>query len=821
MGAAPFFLYAYDRNGAPINGAQVNAYVKDTTTRQSIFTDAALTIPAANPALSDSAGRVKAYLNEAQSYSLDIKSADGSETLFQADFTTGDNDPLVITYATPNMTAGFADASIEAILVVSDDLQGANNVGTVAGLQSDMAEVSAIADDIRTNALISAEIEDTAEIDAEIITVAQNIASIVSNATNMAALVALNGNTAALLDAETETETNATEAAASALLAQQEAASIGDRVDEVSDQTGIPVPSITTERITVLPSEATERFTITLDEPDTRITVLPIQPNDDDQVYKTAAKSVHVTDTINHPLGETRNLAVTIRGVAETLEPTEYRKVMFSGWSDTADLDVTDYRDGILYFTDIHGNPSMADMRSTAPDTTSNTNDVVLIFEVSQSNGLEQTGTSSDAGNDYFAVTEFGEYNYSRIQTLGSTIEQAGDTTAISSKTLSTARDWTYGTMSSQRGRYARAVALIEGPASPFNGETACLVSMAEGGESTDDFLPPSYGGGDLWWNDIWLPTIARLEEVYTAAGKTVTTAIVFCNLHEKDHNDGVTQSGMVSLRRSLASELKASLTAEFPGIDFYLISNNGARLISSGAEIGEVGPATLGIIEAGMSDDALDADIFVSPPVYAQVKSDNSISHFSGIVQGHSQMNAYGAWTAIKAVQMRNAGQGKAKPSDIDWDNGYWTDGNTVYRVPATSRSGLGTWERYHKPLGAYYEGVPPIVDDGFTFENLPVFKSVTFDELNFEFVFTFYSAYSGSTGAITVALVSPDRTSTFGLHQMWNGSNGAASLPHEYVHEGPRCVWRIAQGEYCLSTGRQLYHYPQQGRHAVAAPA
>ena len=120
MGAAVFFYNAIDRNGSPVSGAKANFYVKGTTTRQAAYTDIDLTTPAANPVVADSAGRVRVYIDDTLNYSIDVKNSDQSETLLQADYTSGDTDPMVITMGNPVSISGLNDAIADAENVVTE-----------------------------------------------------------------------------------------------------------------------------------------------------------------------------------------------------------------------------------------------------------------------------------------------------------------------------------------------------------------------------------------------------------------------------------------------------------------------------------------------------------------------------------------------------------------------------------------------------------------------------------------------------------------------------------------------------------------------------
>lgn len=69
-----------DLNGVAVSGAKIYFYKAGTLTLQTAYTDAALTTPAANPVIADSAGYYDAYLKPGLSYDIVVKSADDAIT---------------------------------------------------------------------------------------------------------------------------------------------------------------------------------------------------------------------------------------------------------------------------------------------------------------------------------------------------------------------------------------------------------------------------------------------------------------------------------------------------------------------------------------------------------------------------------------------------------------------------------------------------------------------------------------------------------------------------------------------------------------------
>lgn len=75
------FRPAFDSNSIPIAGAKVYFYQTGTTTLAPVFYDQALTIPAANPLIANSAGRfAQTFIDDTITYRVKIYYADGSPT---------------------------------------------------------------------------------------------------------------------------------------------------------------------------------------------------------------------------------------------------------------------------------------------------------------------------------------------------------------------------------------------------------------------------------------------------------------------------------------------------------------------------------------------------------------------------------------------------------------------------------------------------------------------------------------------------------------------------------------------------------------------
>jgi hypothetical protein len=138
MGATPLLLSLYS-NGAAVSGAKAYTYIKDTTTQQAAYTDAGLTTPAANPAVSNSEGRFTLYLDDTLNYTVVIRSSDDAYTFFEGDYVAGSDAVTVVQTGTI-------------------DSEGQENVDIVAARIADVAVVAARDTDIGTVASRDADI---------------------------------------------------------------------------------------------------------------------------------------------------------------------------------------------------------------------------------------------------------------------------------------------------------------------------------------------------------------------------------------------------------------------------------------------------------------------------------------------------------------------------------------------------------------------------------------------------------------------------------------------------------------------------------------
>jgi len=65
----------WDQNGDPLVGGKLYSYLAGTTTPQATYSDAAVSVPNANPVILDSAGRATVYLLTTTSYKFVLKDA--------------------------------------------------------------------------------------------------------------------------------------------------------------------------------------------------------------------------------------------------------------------------------------------------------------------------------------------------------------------------------------------------------------------------------------------------------------------------------------------------------------------------------------------------------------------------------------------------------------------------------------------------------------------------------------------------------------------------------------------------------------------------
>jgi hypothetical protein len=88
MAGVPVLVPAlFAANGvSPASGAKLYSYIKDTTTPQTFYTDAALGTSAANPTIANSLGATVRYLDPNKSYDLVAKTSDDATTLFSVTY---------------------------------------------------------------------------------------------------------------------------------------------------------------------------------------------------------------------------------------------------------------------------------------------------------------------------------------------------------------------------------------------------------------------------------------------------------------------------------------------------------------------------------------------------------------------------------------------------------------------------------------------------------------------------------------------------------------------------------------------------------------
>ena len=97
-----------DGNGAPYSGALIYTYEAGTTTPLDLYTDAALTTPADNPLVCDSAGLPPVRYAAPDDYKIVFKTAGGSTLRTVDDYTVTDPNPITAsTRSTQNKSADF------------------------------------------------------------------------------------------------------------------------------------------------------------------------------------------------------------------------------------------------------------------------------------------------------------------------------------------------------------------------------------------------------------------------------------------------------------------------------------------------------------------------------------------------------------------------------------------------------------------------------------------------------------------------------------------------------------------------------------------
>lgn len=120
MAAVPALFRMRDENGVLEPGAKLYTYIAGTTTPLAVFTDNALSVPHANPAIADSAGRLVVWFDSTKSYKVSIKKADDSGDLFPPfdNYSPGDDDILQF-IGTDAAAAAIAAAESAAAALVS------------------------------------------------------------------------------------------------------------------------------------------------------------------------------------------------------------------------------------------------------------------------------------------------------------------------------------------------------------------------------------------------------------------------------------------------------------------------------------------------------------------------------------------------------------------------------------------------------------------------------------------------------------------------------------------------------------------------------
>jgi hypothetical protein len=116
----PFGWTVQNAAGTAVSGAKIYFYIPDTTTLRSPYTDAALSVPSANPVVADAAGYFLVYLSSELGYDIVVKSADDSITYQERTVTSGtaggdapDDEIRLSGYAATQ--AGFVEAATDAI----------------------------------------------------------------------------------------------------------------------------------------------------------------------------------------------------------------------------------------------------------------------------------------------------------------------------------------------------------------------------------------------------------------------------------------------------------------------------------------------------------------------------------------------------------------------------------------------------------------------------------------------------------------------------------------------------------------------------------
>ncbi|MBX9583663.1 MAG: hypothetical protein K2X87_25455 [Gemmataceae bacterium] len=125
-------------NGAPASGATVTVYQSGTTNPVTIYTDAALSVPASNPLTCDANGEAKFYCDVVYALRLYVQTATGTlirdvDPVYPVPVTTG----LTATGTELNrlavVTAGTVTASKAVVVDSSKNVEGFNKVSTTEG----------------------------------------------------------------------------------------------------------------------------------------------------------------------------------------------------------------------------------------------------------------------------------------------------------------------------------------------------------------------------------------------------------------------------------------------------------------------------------------------------------------------------------------------------------------------------------------------------------------------------------------------------------------------------------------------------------------
>jgi hypothetical protein len=146
------FPQAFDNNGNPLNGGTLSFFAAGTSTPQTVYSDAALTTPLANPYTLDSAGRAPAIFLAASSYKIVLKDSGGA-TIATVDNFAGATYlaqqavvPVVQTTTSTGTVNDFALTSTTAPLVILRCNNASDLIltGFVAGVAGQRVIVQAV-----------------------------------------------------------------------------------------------------------------------------------------------------------------------------------------------------------------------------------------------------------------------------------------------------------------------------------------------------------------------------------------------------------------------------------------------------------------------------------------------------------------------------------------------------------------------------------------------------------------------------------------------------------------------------------------------------